>query len=69
MECMRLDLQRYGLPKGHLVNASGMVCWKLGDDFVCGLLSGKDLNRCQIGKSCKWCSDLKKTARRYKDLL
>lgn len=28
LRCMRLDLIRFGLPKGHLLNGKGSICWK-----------------------------------------
>jgi len=34
---MKLDIQRLGLPKGYLVNSSGKICCKKGEDFVCGV--------------------------------
>ena len=37
MECMKLDIKKFGLPKGYLVNSSGHVCYKKGNDFVCGI--------------------------------
>jgi hypothetical protein len=35
---MRLDIKRLGLPKGYLVNSNGKVCWRKGDEFICGTM-------------------------------
>lgn len=69
---MKLDMKRFGLPKGFLLNTEGNVCWRTGDEFVCGImLRSYDNNRveCKEGSVCYGCSRMTDNMQRYIDLL
>ena len=38
-ECMKLDMMRFGLSKGYLVNSEGRVCWREGAGFACNTIN------------------------------
>lgn len=67
---MRLDLLRLGLPKGHLVNGKGAICWRNAEGaFSCGMLSA-ELKSCGLGEyQCKFCRNTTINQERYRDLL
>jgi len=43
---MKLDIQRFALKKGQLLNTEGRVCWLDGETFVCGALVYYGNTRC-----------------------
>ena len=53
---MRLDLLRFGLPQGYLLNGKGSVCWKSAEGvFSCGVLSS-EIKTCGYNEyQCKFC--------------
>jgi len=60
---MKLDIKRLGLPRGYLVNSFGQICYKKGDDFVCGA------NGCEEGDTCRPCRNMKTNIKRYQELI
>lgn len=66
---MKLDLKRFGLPKGYLVNSSGHICYKRGSDFVCGVRLYYEGTNCEEGSTCNSCKNMKRNIKRYESLL
>jgi hypothetical protein len=66
---MKLDIQKFGLSKGFLVNTSGHVCQKKGNDFVCGVKLYYEQGECSEGNTCRACTNMKKNIKRYQDLI
>lgn len=66
VECMKLDMRRLGLRRGYLVNSKGKVCWRKGDDWVCGTMLYNSQETCGEGAVCKPCRDMKRNIKRYR---
>ena len=66
---MKLDIKKYGLTKGYLLNSAGQVCHRKGNDFVCGVKLYYEEGQCSEGKMCRACICMKKNAKRYQDLI
>jgi hypothetical protein len=60
---MKLDIRRLGLPKGYLLNSFGQICYKKGDDYVCGT------NNCEERNACRSCRNMKTNIQRYQNLI
>jgi hypothetical protein len=69
VECMKLDIQKFGLPKGYLVNTAGMVCYLRGNDWVCGVKLFYEQGQCSEGNTCRQCANMKKNIKRYHHLI
>lgn len=60
---MKLDIKRLGLPKGYLLNSLGQICYKKGNDYVCGT------GHCEEANSCLSCRNMKRNIKRYQNLV